>query len=255
MSSSNSTLDSLSANISKYSGSTIVYLIHSLPKSLLIVLIFSSKSHEINKNNIEIIIKDFLIKNPELIKSTLDEYKISLENKKKQDAISLLKKIDNPEIYQKNADVTIYEFFDYNCGYCKSVVKTIMDIISEDKKINFVFVEFPILSQQSYFAAKAALASKKQGLYNDFHLSLMNIKGRVNEEKVFSIAKKIGLDINQLKIDMNDPEIEELLIKNRKIAKMLGLNGTPAFIIGDIIYPGALDINNLKEIIKEFRES
>ena len=83
----------------------------------------------------------------------------------------------------------------------------------------------------------------------------MNIKGRVNKEKAFSIAKKIGLDINQLKIDMNNPEIEELLIKNRKIAKILGLNGTPAFIIGDIIYPGALDINNLKEIIKEFRES
>ncbi len=219
------------------------------------LIIFSSKSHEINKNNIEIIIKDFLIKNPGLIKSTLDEYKISLENKKKQNAISLLKEVDNPKISQKKADVTIYEFFDYNCGYCKSVVKTIMDIISEDKKINFVFVEFPILSQQSYFAAKAALASKKQGLYNDFHLSLMNIKGRVNEEKVFSIANKIGLDINQLKIDMNNPEIEELLIKNRKIAKILGLNGTPAFIIGDIIYPGALDINNLKEIIKQFRES
>tara|TARA_Y100000991_G_scaffold66219_1_gene49491 strand:- start:660 stop:1316 length:657 start_codon:yes stop_codon:yes gene_type:complete len=218
-------------------------------------MVSSSHSHEINKDKIETIIKDFLIKNPDFIKSTLDDYKISLENKKKQNAIKLLKNIENPGIFQKQADITIYEFFDYNCGYCKSVVKTIMNILSEDKKINFVFVEFPILSQQSYIAAKAALASKKQDLYDNFHLSLMKIKGKVDEEKVFSTAKRIGLDINKLKIDMNNPEIEQQLMKNREIAKLLNLNGTPAFIIGDIIYPGALDLNNLKNIIKQFRES
>ncbi len=221
----------------------------------IFLIVSSSHSHEINKDKIETIIKDFLIKNPAFIKSTLDDYKISLENKKKQNAIKLLKNIENPGIFQKQADITIYEFFDYNCGYCKSVVKTIMNILSEDKKINVVFVEFPILSQQSYIAAKAALASKKQDLYNNFHLSLMKIKGRVDEEKVFSTAKKIGLDINKLKIDMNNPEIEQLLMKNREIAKLLNLNGTPAFIIGDITYPGALDLDNLKNIIKQFRES
>ena len=221
----------------------------------IFLIVSSSHSHEINKDKIETIIKDFLIKNPAFIKSTLDDYNISLENKKKQNAIKLLKNIENPGIFQKQADITIYEFFDYNCGYCKSVVKTIMNILSEDKKINVVFVEFPILSQQSYIAAKAALASKKQDLYNNFHLSLMKIKGRVDEEKVFSTAKKIGLDINKLKIDMNNPEIEQLLMKNREIAKLLNLNGTPAFIIGDITYPGALDLDNLKNIIKQFRES
>ena len=214
-----------------------------------------SHSHEINKNNIETIIKDFLKKNPEYIKSTLDNYKISQENQKKQNAIKLLEDIGNPGFFHKQADITIYEFFDYNCGYCKSVVKTIMDVLSEDRKINFVFVEFPILSQQSYFAAKAALASKKQDLYNQFHLSLMKIKGRVNEEKVFNIAKKIGLDVSQLRIDMNNPQIEQQLLKNREIAKLLGLNGTPAFVIGDIIYSGALNLNNLKELIKNFRNS
>ena len=221
----------------------------------IFVTIFPSHSHEINKDNIDSIIKNFLKKNPDFIKSTLDNYKISLENKKKQNAIKMLKDIGNPGIFLKQADVTIYEFFDYNCGYCKSVVKPIMDLLSEDKKINFVFVEFPILSQQSYFAAKAALASKKQDLYNKFHLSLMKTKGRVNEKKVFSTAKEIGLDIDQLKTDMNKPEIEQQLVKNREIAKLLNLNGTPAFIIGDIIYPGALNLNNLKEIIKQYRKS
>ena len=195
------------------------------------------------------------MKNPDFIKSTLDNYKISLENQQKQNAIRLLEDIKNPGIFKTQADVTIYEFFDYNCGYCKSVVKTIMDLLSEDNKINFIFVEFPILSKQSYIAARAALASKKQDLYNKFHLSLMKIKGRVDEEKVFSTARKIGLDINKLKKDMNNPDIEKQLMKNREIAKLLGLNGTPAFIIGDIIYPGALNLNNLKDIIKKYRES
>ena len=219
------------------------------------LIISPSHSHEINKDNIDTIIKKFLKKNPELLKSTLDNYKVSLENQKKQHAINLLKDVNNPGVFSKQADITIYEFFDYNCGYCKSVVRTIMDVLSEDKKINFVFVEFPILSEQSYFAAKAALASKNQNLYNKFHISLMKINGRVNEEKVFSTAKKIGLDIDQLKKDINSPEIEQQLVKNREIAKLLGLNGTPAFIIGNIIYPGALNLNNLTKIIKQFRES
>ena len=219
------------------------------------LIISPSHSHEINKDNIDTIIKKFLKKNPELLKSTLDNYKVSLENQKKQHAINLLKDVNNPGVFSKQADITIYEFFDYNCGYCKSVVRTIMDVLSEDKKINFVFVEFPILSEQSYFAAKAALASKNQNLYNKFHISLMKINGRVNEEKVFSTAKKIGLDIDQLKKDINSPEIEQQLVKNREIAKLLGLNGTPAFIIGNIIYPGALNSNNLTKLIKQYRES
>ena len=219
------------------------------------LIISPSHSHEINKDNIDTIIKKFLKKNPELLKSTLDNYKVSLEKQKKQHAINLLKDVNNPGVFSKQADITIYEFFDYNCGYCKSVVRTIMDVLSEDKKINFVFVELPILSEQSYFAAKAALASKNQNLYNKFHISLMKINGRVNEEKVFSTAKKIGLDIDQLKKDINSPEIEQQLVKNREIAKLLGLNGTPAFIIGNIIYPGALNLNNLTKIIKQFRES
>ena len=117
---------------------------------LILIHLNSSYAHEINKNEIELIIKNFLLKNPEFIKSTLDDYKLKLEKEKKKEIISLLKEIKNPGIFQKNADITIFEFFDYNCGYCKSVTKMIMNLLSEDKKINFVFVEFPILSQQSY---------------------------------------------------------------------------------------------------------
>ena len=222
---------------------------------LILIHLNSSYAHEIKKTEIELIVKNFLSKNPEFIKSTLDDYKFKLEKEKKKDAINLLKEIKNPGIFQKNADITIFEFFDYNCGYCKSVTKMIMDLLSEDKKINFVFVEFPILSQQSYKAALAALASKKQGLYIDFHLSLMNIRGRIDEDKIFETAKNIGLNIDKLKKDMLNPSMQNILDKNREVAKRLGLNGTPAFIIGDIIYPGAIKKSGLQEIIYNYRKN
>jgi len=222
-----------------------------------IIFIFALPSHadQMSQEKIEQIIENFLIKNPQFLRSVLDNYKKDTELEKKKNAIESLKSLKNPGIFQKNADVTIYEFFDYNCGYCKSVVKTIMETISEDKRINVVFVEFPILSQESYTAAVAALASQKQNLYNKFHLSLMKIRGKVDNEKVFKTANEIGLDIQKLKIDMNNSDIAKRLNQNREIAKLLNLNGTPAFIIGDVIYPGALTKENLKEIIKKVRES
>ncbi len=218
------------------------------------LIIFPSYSHEIKIEEIEKIIKNYLIKNPKLIKSTLEDYKKIVEINKKNNAIAVLQNIQNPGIFNKNSDITIYEFFDYNCGYCKSVVNTIMDVISEDKKVDFVFVELPILSQSSYIAATAALAAENQGLYNDFHLSLMKKKGRITEDVIFNIAEKTGLNINQLKIDMRSREIENKLKINRDVAKLLNLNGTPAFIIGDIIYPGALQKSDLKQMIKSFRK-
>lgn len=222
--------------------------------SLITILVFPLHANEINEKKIENVIENFLIKNPQLLRSILDNYKDKIESEKKINAIKSLELLKNPGIFQEKADVTIYEFFDYNCGYCKSVVKTIMETISEDKKINFVFVEFPILSQQSYNAALAALASERQNLYNNFHLALMKVRGRVDDNQVFRTAKEIGLDIDQLKKDMERSEILEQLQKNREIAKLLNLNGTPAFIIGDVVYPGALTKENLKQIIKKVRE-
>jgi len=223
--------------------------------SIIFIVALPSHANQMSQEKIEQIIENFLIKNPQFLRSVLDNYKKDTELEKKKNAIESLKSLKNPGIFQKNADVTIYEFFDYNCGYCKSVVKTIMETISEDKRINVVFVEFPILSQESYTAAVAALASQKQNLYNKFHLSLMKIRGKVDNEKVFKTANEIGLDIQKLKIDMNNSDIPKRLNQNREIAKILNLNGTPAFIIGDVIYPGALTKENLKEIIKKVRES
>ena len=211
-------------------------------------------AHELKKNEINTLIKNFILENPQIIEKTLQNLNLKRSEKTFLSAMTDLKKVPNPRLKNTNSDITIYEFFDYNCGYCKSVVNTIMDVISEDKKVDFVFVELPILSQSSYIAATAALAAENQGLYNDFHLSLMKKKGRITEDVIFNIAEKTGLNINQLKIDMRSKEIENKLKKNRDVAKLLNLNGTPAFIIGDIIYPGALQKSNLKQMITSFRE-
>ena len=232
-------------------------LIQVLFSILLLFLINTNFAYadKIEQNKIEVIIKKFLLNNPELIKSTLENYEISQEIKKKQNAIELLNISNNPRLLQKNADITIFEFFDYNCGYCKSVVKLLLDTINEDKKINLVFVEFPILSEDSYTASLAALAAEKQNLYSQFHISLMKVRGRINEKQIFKTAKEVGLDINKLKLDMENPDIQLILKTNREVAKLLKLNGTPAFIIGDVIYPGAIKKDQLKKAIKLYRKS
>jgi protein-disulfide isomerase len=240
---------------------TNMYKYNTLTKNIFLILCFGlfsinfAYAHNIERNKIEKIIEDFLIQNPQVLKSTLDNLELSLKKQKKQLAIELLKSVNNPVLFQKNADVTIYEFFDYNCGYCKSVAQLLIDTISEDTKVNLVFVEYPILSQDSYTAALVALASKKQNLYREFHLSLMNTKGRINENVIFKNAEEIGLNIDKLKLDMNDSEIQLILKKNREVAKSLDLNGTPAFIIGDIIYPGAINKIQLRKAIKLYRKS
>lgn len=221
---------------------------------LTLFVTFTIQASELNQKKVETIIENFLIKNPQLLKSILDNHVKNTELEKKKNVIQSLKLIKNPGFFQKFADITIYEFFDYNCGYCKSVAKTIMEIISEDKKINLSFIEFPILSQASYFAAAAALASQKQGLYKEFHFALMNVRGKIDENQVMQTANKIGLNIDQLKKDMSDEDINKILKKNREIAKLLNLNGTPAFIIKDNIYPGALTKENFKKIIQKIRE-
>ena len=212
-------------------------------------------SDKIEINKIEKIIENYIKNNPDIIKKSLDNMQLTLKKKKFGDALQLLKNADNPTLLQNNADITIYEFFDYNCGYCKSVAPIIMKAINRDKKVNFVFVEFPILSQDSYTASLASLAARKQNLYNKFHISLMKVKGRIDEQKIFKIAKKIGLDIDKLKLDMDEPKIQLTLKNNREAAKLLKLNGTPAFIIGNTIYPGAITDEKLQKAIETYRKS
>ncbi|HBM90842.1 MAG TPA: hypothetical protein DD400_03060, partial [Rhodospirillaceae bacterium] len=118
-----------------------------------------------------------------------------------------------------------------------------------------VFKEYPILGTTSMNASKAALASVKQGKYLAFHEALMDAKGRLTEKNIFRTAEDIGLDIDKLKKDMESKEVKDALEANRKLGKKIGARGTPSFVIGDKLYPGALPVDQMKELIAKEREA
>jgi protein-disulfide isomerase len=151
-------------------------------------------------------------------------------------------------------DVTVVEFFDYQCPYCKQVRPAIQKLLDQDRKLRFVYKEFPVLGEQSDIAAHAALAARLQGKYEAFHDVLMAAKGRISEDAVFRIAGSVGLDVDRLKHDMTNPEIDQSLSANRALAKALDLRGTPGFIIGDHVIPGAIDLDALKTMVADARK-
>jgi protein-disulfide isomerase len=152
-----------------------------------------------------------------------------------------------------DGDVTLVEFFDYACPYCRALAPQIHALLGEDKKLRMVFKEFPILSEASALAARAALAAEKQHKYVDFHFALMGFHGKLTEDVVTQTAKGVGLDVERLRADMNDPEIAATIDRDRKLAEALGINGTPSFVIGDTLVPGASDVSYLKDLIQKAR--
>jgi protein-disulfide isomerase len=152
-----------------------------------------------------------------------------------------------------SGDITLVEFFDYNCPYCRRVAPTVTDLIEDDPNLRLVYKEFPILGPGSQFAARAALASRAQGKYSEFHETLMNAGRQVNEDSVIEIAREVGLDVDRLAQDMEDPAIEAAIARNLALANTLGITGTPSFVIGDEIVPGAVDRATLEGLITQAR--
>ena len=151
-------------------------------------------------------------------------------------------------------DVTIVEFFDYRCPYCKQVLPSLQELLKEDHKLRFVYKEMPVLGPQSVVAARAALAAQRQGKYEAFHSSMMATKGQIGEDTVYKVAGSVGLDVDRLKKDMAAPEIEQTLKANLALADALNIHGTPGFVIGDHIVPGAIDLDALKNMVADARK-
>ena len=156
-----------------------------------------------------------------------------------------------------DGDVTIVEFFDYFCGYCKRVMPDLIQAMGEDPGIRFVYKEFPILGPDSVVVARIALAAHRQspGKYPALHIAMMSSRARLNEANALGIARDYGFDVDRLKADMESPEIDKILAQNNALAEKLGIRGTPGFVIGDQIIPGAIDIKTLRQLIAEARQS
>lgn len=158
-----------------------------------------------------------------------------------------------PVLGNPDGDVTVVEFFDYNCPYCRRVKPHMEALLAADPNVRVVYREWPILGEGSVFAARAALASRNQGKYDEFHWAMMGLNGRAEEATVISAAEKIGLNIAQLRRDMNAPEIDEHIQTSMRLSRAIGFSGTPSFVIGDSLAPGLIDAEQMISLVNQAR--
>ena len=207
-------------------------------------------------------VRDYLVANPEVIveaMQNLERKQREAEQTEAQAALAthrdeLFKSPESPVGGNPQGDVTLVEFFDYNCPYCRQVAPTMMAAEADDPKLRIVYKEFPILGPNSVFAARAALAARQQNLYPQFHKAMMQVSGAADEAQVVAVAEEIGLDVEQLRIDMQDPGIDAEIERNLALARALRINGTPGFVIGDEILRGATDLQTMQRLIDQARK-
>lgn len=217
------------------------------------------------KSAIEGIIKDYLIKNPEVLQDALAEAeKRQVETQRLAQAAALKEARDllvngKHDVVGGNpaGDITLVEFFDYNCGYCRKALSDVQALIKSDPKLRVVIKDFPVLGPESLEASQVAVAVAQQ-LKGDklfeFHQKLLESKGRVNGAKALEVAKQMGLDTAKLQKDMASPEVKAAIAENRGLGDRLGLSGTPAFIVGDEVIPGAVGVEPMRKTITDVRQ-
>jgi len=211
--------------------------------------VVNAPSAGLDEKKITDIVHDYLNKNPEILvvmTTELDKRQAAEQTAQQQKVIS-----DNAEALFRsplahvagnpNGDVTVVEFFDYNCGYCRRALPDLVKLIDGDDKVRVVLKELPIFGDESEAAAKAALAAGKQGKYFEMHQKLFSEPGKADKEKALRIAQELGLDVAQLEKDMLDPSVQKALDEAKELAQKLGLQGTPLYLIGDRVVPGAPD--------------
>lgn len=166
---------------------------------------------------------------------------------------ALFNEPDGPMLGNPDGDVTIVEFFDYNCGYCRRSSRVIHDLLEADDQVRVVLREWPILGEGSLFAARASLAAQQQDRYQAFHWALMDLPGQATEASVISTAGTLGLDVERLRRDMAAPEVDAHLARSDQLARALKFTGTPAFVVGNTLVPGFTSLEQLQELVRQSR--
>ena len=214
------------------------------------------------KEAINKLIEDYIMDNPEVILKSIEEMR-KRQQREEQEAAKknliafedeILRNPSDPVGGNEDGDVSIVEFFDYRCGYCKDFYTALEEVIDEDDNIRIVFKELPVLGPTSELAARAAIAASRQNLYMPFHIKLMDLKGNLDEKKIFSIATEVGLDLARLKKDMDLRSVQGILDDTKDLAQNLSITGTPAIIIGSNIIRGAIGKERLKALIASTRK-
>lgn len=202
-------------------------------------------------------VRDYLMKNPEILlelQQQLEQRQERMQAEKallaiKEHAPDVFRSASSPATEAPGADVTVVEFMDYNCGYCRRASPEIRGVLAGDRKIKLVMKEFPILSKGSEEAARVALAANMQGKYWEFHRAMYENEGQANEASALRVAGKLGLDMVRLKRDMASAAVKKELDDTRALASKMGVQGTPHFVVGDRTIPGAPE--NLADMLKK----
>ncbi len=221
-----------------------------------------------NPREVQRIVKEYLFRNPEVVQEALTELirrRAQAGAASAADTAAAIKSnakllFDSPRqvtLGNRQGDVTMVEFLDYNCGYCKRALADMLALLKDDPKLRIVIKEWPVLGPGSLEAARVAVAVRMQDpggeKYLAFHRALMGERGQANKVRALAVAKEIALDTARLERDMASPEVRETLEESARLARALGIKGTPGYVIGDIIIPGAAGVTVLKDRIQAAR--
>ncbi|HEY7665387.1 MAG TPA: DsbA family protein [Xanthobacteraceae bacterium] len=217
------------------------------------------------RGEIERIVKEYLLKHPELLQEVmneLDKQQVQAEAEKHRAAVqehsaAIFTSPRQVTLGNPQGDVTVVEFFDYNCAYCRRAMSDMLSLLKNDGKLKFVLKEFPVLGEGSVQAAQVAAAVRMQDKtgkkYLEFHQKLLGGRGQADRTRALAVAKEVGLDVARIEKDMASDEVKATIEENFKLAEALGLNGTPSYVVGSDVVVGAVGLDALKEKVNTAR--
>ena len=220
---------------------------------------------EPQRGEIEKIVRDYLLKHPEVLQEVMQELEKKQQTAEAEKARSAVKThaealFNSPRqvtLGNPQGDVTFVEFFDYNCGYCKRAHGDMTALMSKDPKLKVVLKEFPVLGPGSVEAAQVAVAVRMQDKsgkkYMEFHQKMLLGRGQADKARALAVAKEIGLDMTRMEKDLKSEEITATLQESAKLAEALGLNGTPSYVIGNDVVIGAVGLDALGRKVEAAR--
>lgn len=218
-----------------------------------------------DKAQLDEAIRSYILAHPEVIIEAIQNYQQqqALEQQQRAREALATQRQDlfndplTPVGGNPDGDITIVEFFDYRCHFCKRVLPSVQEILETDKNVRVVFKEFPILGPESVYASRAALSAWKidESKYLDLHNAIMGVHGQLTERRVDRLVEEAGYDIEAVKSGMESEEIETIIQRNYALAETLNIRGTPAFVIGNQLVPGAIDLEQMRQLIADARKA
>ncbi|SIT90896.1 Protein-disulfide isomerase [Yoonia rosea] len=234
-----------------------------LAASLMTLLPFGAVAQTVSDEDIKALALEAIRENPQIIMEAIaliEEQRNAAQAAAQAETLlrqrAFLENDPNaPFVGNPDAGTVIVEFFDYNCPYCKRAAGDVKALLAADDDLRVVYREWPILGEGSVLASRAALAARNQGKYEEMHWGLMEMRGRAEEASILALARSIGLDVDQLREDMQSDDVNSHIAASEQLAQNLGFTGTPAFVIGDALVPGAIPLAELQQYIAQARSA